>query len=198
MKKMNLKNFYDSLYSKNPNVFRAGSRDFLRDIVEQYELPRGRALDIGAGEGITSLFLRDAGYVVDAVDFSTAAFGAIDDEGENITTHYQDIRSFVFSHSYTLIFFPLVAHHFEKSVFKELVAKAKRMTDEGGFHIHRIFTTQSDFYKTKVDEGGFYDDDSNLDALYEGWEVLFDEKVRCEAKVAKAVNEVRQVVFVNQ
>ena len=44
------------------------------DLIDEVErLPAGRALDLGAGEGINSIWLAEQGWQVKAVDFSTTA-----------------------------------------------------------------------------------------------------------------------------
>jgi thioredoxin reductase len=66
-------------------------------VAEAGELPPGRALDVGSGEGADAVWLAEQGWQVTAVDISTTAWevlaaearprAAVDPEGRDITIH---------------------------------------------------------------------------------------------------------------
>jgi SAM-dependent methyltransferase len=62
---------YDELYRSAPALW--SGRPNRQLVVEASELPPGRALDAGSGEGGDALWLAERGWRVTAVDFSTVA-----------------------------------------------------------------------------------------------------------------------------
>jgi SAM-dependent methyltransferase len=62
---------YDELYRSAPALW--SGRPNRQLVVEASELPRGKALDCGSGEGGDALWLAERGWRVTAVDFSTVA-----------------------------------------------------------------------------------------------------------------------------
>jgi SAM-dependent methyltransferase len=62
---------YDELYRSAPAVW--SGRPNRQLVVEATDLPPGRALDAGSGEGGDALWLAERGWHVTAVDFSTVA-----------------------------------------------------------------------------------------------------------------------------
>jgi 2-polyprenyl-3-methyl-5-hydroxy-6-metoxy-1,4-benzoquinol methylase len=61
---------WDQRYSGRELVWGAGPNRFV--VQEAAELPRGRAIDLGAGEGRNAIWLAERGWRVTAVDFSAA------------------------------------------------------------------------------------------------------------------------------
>jgi ubiquinone/menaquinone biosynthesis C-methylase UbiE len=62
---------YDELYRSAPTLW--SGRPNRQLVVEASELPPGRALDAGSGEGGDALWLAERGWQITAVDFSTVA-----------------------------------------------------------------------------------------------------------------------------
>lgn len=187
-----LKIFYDNLYKQNQGVFGFSSVNFLKEVFKKNALLSGRALDIGAGEGLTSNFLAKHGFLVDAVDISENALSEINNS--NVFVHHTAIEQFPFNNSYNLVHFALVMHHLSNVDAKLVIQNAQRATLLGGIHIYRIFTTNSNFYKKSQDQG-FYDDGVGLDTEYKNWQISFDEKVFENAATQSVENEIRHVVY---
>lgn len=189
-----IKEFYDNLYSKNPNIFGISSLNFLKKIVEFFSPVTGRALDIGVGEGLTSVFLAGLGFQVDAVDISKNAFKA-NKNSRRIIFHNVSILDFKRAHTdYSLINVALVAHHILVSDFITTVKVLQDSTTDEGLHVLRLFTKNSDFSKESSDSY-FFDDGVTLDALYKDWEKVFAEVEISIASTQTAKNEIRSVVF---
>ncbi len=188
-----IKLIYDKLYKDNPTIFGEGSLVFLKSVLEKNIMKQGRALDIGAGEGRTSAYLASVGFVVDAVDLSDEAFKSVESD-KNIFLHHISITDFEIKYTYSLVNIALVIHHIPKESMFSVIKNLQQNTEKEGIHLYRLFTTNSTFYKQS--EGrGYYDDFKNLNELYDGWEIVFDEAFIGKASTQDVQNEVRQVAF---
>lgn len=190
-----IKTFYDSLYADDPSVFGSSSVDFLRQVIDSFPVTTGAALDLGAGEGLTSNLLAERGFIVSAIDISESAFKSIKSD-MGISTSIAPIEDFKANTEYSLVHIALVLHHVSEASAGSLIKSLKDHTVPGGIHILRLFTSNSDFF-AQSNGAGFYDDGTNLDGLYDDWKILLDEKINATASTQSAQNEIRQVVFKN-
>ncbi|OGL70411.1 hypothetical protein A3B32_02940 [Candidatus Uhrbacteria bacterium RIFCSPLOWO2_01_FULL_53_9] len=188
-----LKSFYDNLYKANPSVFGTSSLEFLKNVFQIACPLVGRALDVGAGEGLTSQYLAEQGFIVNAVDLSECALTTIK-QNKSVTVHICDIVQFEMKQSYSFVFIALVAHHLSEDTFHAMVRKIQNNTVTHGLHAYRLFTSNSDFFR-QSSGSGFYDNGMALNALYDQWKIVFDEKVIGNAATQDAQNEIRHVVF---
>lgn len=188
----NLKSFYDSLYSKTPKIFGDSTRNWDEVVLQTLKPKAGVALDVGAGEGITSNLLADYGYRVDALDLSDNAFVGINHD--SIRLFKSSVQDFNWESDYDLIQIALVLHHLGANEVQGVVQAAQEHTRTGGLHLLRVFTTKSEFFK-KVNGDYFFDNGINLNELYKGWEICLDDYVIAQAATADLTNEIRQVVF---
>ena len=193
MSKIGLKDYYDNLYQDNPNIFGNSSLIFLKKILHSCTFNDGRALDIGPGNGLTSQYLADVGFIVDAVDLSSNAFAAVTDF-DHIKTHIIPIEDFKVKFKYDLILFALTAHHLTYNDFHKVIAVLQKNTKTSGLNCFRIFTSDSDFYR-QSDKTFFYDDGDSLDLLYKDWQVIEDKLILAQASTSSAKNEIREVVY---
>lgn len=106
-----------------------------------YELaPNHKALDIACGKGRHSLFLRDQGFVVDAIDISEVGTKALVEE-ENICVGIHDLDNFIpQKQKYGLV---LNAYYLNRRLFPYI----KESLCEGGLFIAETFV--------EVEEEGF-------------------------------------------
>lgn len=72
---------WNTRYAERDLIWSAEPNRFL--VAEVSDLPPGRAIDIGAGEGRNALWLAEQGWEVTAVDFSNVAI----DKGRRIAEH---------------------------------------------------------------------------------------------------------------
>ncbi|WP_051478670.1 class I SAM-dependent methyltransferase [Arthrobacter sp. H5] len=63
--------FWDSRYSEQPAIWSGNPNPQL--VTEAADLPPGRSLDVGAGEGADAIWLAQRGWTVTAVDISAVA-----------------------------------------------------------------------------------------------------------------------------
>jgi SAM-dependent methyltransferase len=189
----NIKTFYDSLFADNPSVFGTSSVDFLSRVLDSVPTVSGEALDLGAGEGVTSNLLARHGFEVTAVDISDHAFQSISTE-LGIKTFVSSFEDFKPTSEYALVHIALVLHHVSEAVATSHIQSLIDRTVPGGMHVLRLFTKNSDFFM-QSNGNGFYDDGTNLNRLYDGWEVVIDEHMITPAATQTAQNEIRQVAF---
>lgn len=188
-----MKQFYDDLYRVNPTIFGNRSVFLLGAILKRFPVARGNALDVGAGEGVSSNFLAEQGFCVDAIDISNFAFQSVN-PSLSVQTFKIDLKNFVFSQEFTLANIALVAHHVEVNAFSDFLNKLFRYTKKGGIHVHTLITTGGDFY-SESKKNTFFDNGENLNNIYKDWSILYDTREVVPASVTSAVNEVRSVVF---
>ena len=85
---------WDARYCAGAYAERAHPTALLADWLDR--LPRGRALDVACGSGRNALFLAAAGYVVDAVDISSAGLelglATAAERGVDVTWHCADLE----------------------------------------------------------------------------------------------------------
>lgn len=193
MSRDTLKKFYDDLYSKKPNVFGNSSLDFIKENIDVNRIHYKYALDVGAGEGLSSKYLHEEGFIVDSIDISNEAFSSI--KGiKDINTFYMPIEEFSPNKSYGLIIFSLVAHHINNKVFEKVIEFIQNKTVENGINCYRIFTTESDFYK-KSQKINFYDNGENLNKFYNKWNIIYDNELSDMSATENSSNKIREVVF---
>lgn len=90
-------NLWDSRYSNEAYFFGTQPNDFLASVVNQ--IPDGRVLCIGDGEGRNGVFLAQHGYAVTSVDASQVGLAKTQrlaaERGVSITTIHADLNDFV-------------------------------------------------------------------------------------------------------
>lgn len=142
-------------------------------LVKAQKLVKGKALDLGAGEGFDSLFLACKGFQVTAVEISEDFCKEITlMEIQNIKVITQDIKDFKFEESYDLINCSFVLH-FLKDSAKLVLKRIQENTAEKGVNVIIAFLNKGGF--RNIDEGFF--ESGELKKLYHGWEeIVYSEK----------------------
>lgn len=74
---------WDERYRERELVWSAGPNAFVAEQLAEH--PRGRVLDLAAGEGRNALWLAEQGFEVEAVEFSTVAI----EKGRQLAAHRQ-------------------------------------------------------------------------------------------------------------
>ena len=112
-------------------------------------IPLGRALDLGAGDGRTSLWLAERGFRVDAVEQDSERINALRRaaHGMSIFLHPINIMQFrPVKDAYALVVAEAILHFLAPSDLRPL---AKRLTEclaQGGVLIAEVFTTDDPGY----------------------------------------------------
>lgn len=116
------------------------------------DIPKGQAIDIGAGNGHNSIFLAQNGFTVEAIDTDDSKIEALKNEAEKselkIDAKNADVRKFDFSQKqYNLILAIQSLVFIKKSEFQEIANKIKNALNPNGVIMLSSFTTDDDSFK---------------------------------------------------
>ncbi len=147
-----MKREFDRLYASSECVWGLKADGYLAKFLEK--APRGRALDIGCGEGRHSLYLAQKGYTVDAVDMSEKAIEKLRCSAEEykvsnvITTAAGDVTTMDLPvETYDLVVISFVFPFLKRADIKIMLEKAKRSLKRKGCIYISALTTDDPEYK---------------------------------------------------
>jgi len=139
------------------------------ELIEYAELiPRGRALDLGVGDGRNAFFLARMGLEVLGVDISEAAVEKCNKRaaelGLLVKAVVADLRDLeIEAGAYACVVCSYVLPFLKRSEILALVERIKRGLADGGFVFVRAFTTEDPLYQRlrakglpEVEDGTFY------------------------------------------
>jgi tellurite methyltransferase len=151
-------------------AFGKGANPFLRRHIKLF--PKGKALDIAAGEGRNSIFLARHGFDVDAIDISEMglkkAEGLAKEVGVKVNTSLTDLDSYqIKKDQYDLI----ANFYFLK---RSLIPRIKKGLKKGGRIIFETYTLEQGILRT----GGpkqqkYFLKPNELLQLFSGFRILF-------------------------
>jgi len=115
-------------------------------------IPRGRALDLGIGEGRNALFLAENGFKVEGIDLSQEAVRRCNDlarkEGLAVQAQVADIKEFLIpGGTYTCIICSFILPFLRRSEAKELIERIKTGLAPGGVAYIAAFTVEDPGYR---------------------------------------------------
>jgi trans-aconitate methyltransferase len=116
-----------------------------------------RALDVGAGEGVTSQWLASRGFVVDAVERDPAVFDQLSDAcaGMRVQPLLTDLTAFLPPpETYTLIIAQAVLHFLRPTDLWQVADRLSLALEPGGFLFAEVFTTDDPGYGRLRELGG--------------------------------------------
>jgi trans-aconitate methyltransferase len=128
--------------------------DFLRQRIDN--IPKGRALDIGAGEGELSIWLAQKGFQVDAIESDPDACSRLEarSKGLIVTIHSMDVRDYSFPEGeYSLVYAGAILHFLKPTDLWVLADRIVLSLVQGGFFIAQVFTTDDPGYEELRDSG---------------------------------------------
>lgn len=130
------------------------------ELLEEFirEIPVGRALDLGMGDGSHAVWLAERGFAVVGVDASAPAVDAArslaSERRVTLETHVADIREFkIEPGSYTLVLALAVLHFLLPQEARELSARIIAGLEPGGFVIAHVFTLDDPGYDALREQG---------------------------------------------
>lgn len=136
----------------------------------------GFVLEVGCGEGKSSIFLAQKGFSVDAFDISKSGIAKLkrlaEESNTRVNAWVQDLRDYHFKREYDVVTSHGTLHLVTKEEWYQFINKAKKNTKSGGFHIMQIFTNKlpaspdiEPFVRGMADEDELFE-------LYSDWKVL--------------------------
>jgi trans-aconitate methyltransferase len=135
-------------------------RDAPDELLEEFidEIPVGRALELGMGEGYDAVWLAERGFEVIGVDVSATAVGIARrlayERGVALDAHVADIREFeIEPESCALILASAVLHFLLPDEIADVADRIKAGLQLGGFVIAHVFTVDDPGYEALREQG---------------------------------------------
>jgi len=130
--------------------------DLLEDFVD--DIPIGRALDLGVGDGKNAVWLAERGFDVVGVDLSATAVQAAQrlarERGVVLEAHVADIREWeIEPGSYALVLASAVLHFLLPEEIRGLANRIRAGLQSGGFLIAHVFTVDDPGYQVLRQQG---------------------------------------------
>ena len=113
------------------------------------EVPVGRALDLGAGDGETACWLASRGFTVDAIERDRAVFERLKRtcDGTTVQPHLINLMTFPMPvEKYTLIIAQAVLHFLRPTELWPLADRMCHALVPGGWLLAEVFTTDDPGY----------------------------------------------------
>ena len=139
------------------------------------QVPPGKALDLGCGNGRNSLYLAANGFDVTAWDKNPMSISNLNKiiaaEGlKNITADEVDLNTLHFDGEYDFILSTVVMMFLERNTIPGLIANMQRCTKVGGYNLIVAAMDTEDFPCTVGFPFAFTE--AELSHYYAGWELL--------------------------
>lgn len=188
---------YDSLYATTDKTFGDGTPLKMLKLLQQ-EMPSGRILDVGGGDGRNAVHLAENGYEVVVVDLSQVGLDKIKrlakEKSLVIDTHCLDITNDSVPGEFDGMLFSFMLHHLDTEVAKLVINKLKVQTKKGGVHLIATFGHEGGLADRALKTKRFYPSLAELKALYSDWQVVYSH----EKEVFTLAKDTQGVPFKNQ
>ena len=143
------------------------------------EVPSGKVLDLGCGEGYDCLYFASKKYNVLGIDVSESAIDRLKNEAEKnnlkIRTVVEDFNNFEIKENFDVVL-SYGALQFFGDRFLNLISELKSATNKGGVHSFYIFGDNGDF-NDLAKHRFYFPAEQELKDLYSDWEILeFESK----------------------
>lgn len=143
---------FDQLYASLPCVWGLKADRYLAMFLDK--APKGKALDVGCGEGRHTLFLAQNGYTVDAVDSSKKAIEKLQQLAEEysvcprISLKVADIKTIDFPQKYDLAVVSYVFPFLKRSDIVTVLKKVKDSLKSGGcIYVSAVTTNDVEYHQ---------------------------------------------------
>ncbi len=175
-----IKENYARFYKNTPDASSYGPPNYLVEKIKDI-VPRGKVLDLGAGDGRHSLYLAAQGFEVTAVDISEAGLEKLQlfatKKNLNIKTKLRDLNSWSIDDTYDIIVAIVTLQHLKYDSALRLLNEMKAQTNHKGVNAITAFTKTGDRYliDTTEDPGAFYAEDNWLKEFYNDWSIITND-----------------------
>lgn len=163
-------NYWNDIYWKEHlEKYKNEKLDFLDDIwADKYasiinNIPKGRALDLGAGMGQYTKYLMDKGFDVTSADISDLALQQLKNNTGNTNIICLDMKEKLpfADNSFELVFANLSIHYFDNQTTINLLKEIKRIIKNGGYFIGAVNSSKT--YKFIKDHATAVEDNYYID-----------------------------------
>lgn len=141
---------FDYFFSKQDNYFGEAPSDGLVEILKNYDIKIGKALDIGAGEGRNSLYLASLGFDVTSIEPTEDGAKKIIDKSNMLDLKLRvlncDYLSEDLGEKYDFIIAGTSLDHMEKEYLDNAINRLKNSLNIGGLVYIVVFTKKDPGY----------------------------------------------------
>jgi len=196
--RMRVSDYFDDVYSNHdrywwqePGRYNLEPDAYPRSLLTQLTLrllsrrPKGRALDLGAGEGSDAIRLALFGYDVDAVEVSAVAAEKIHafarEVGAKVRVFATDIRDFRPDGLYDVVICNGVLHYVKDKA--PVISLMQGVTNEGGMNVISLWSSYTPVPECHEIVPVYCDDEQGLVVgSYQGWttEFIYFERNKAE------------------
>jgi len=162
--------FEEEIFSKPIYKFRFESdEELIKDILRYKK--SGKVLELGCGEGGTSLELARRGFDVTCIDISKSAIIAIKERAKKekikINAICEDLDNYKIDDNYDIIIANGFFHFLKKERVFELIGDCKEHTNSGGIHLIEVLLEGDP--SQEEDSEGYYFPKNKLEEIYLDW-----------------------------
>ncbi|MBI9014959.1 MAG: methyltransferase domain-containing protein [Clostridiales bacterium] len=167
---------YDRFYSKEKDSRDIRPNDLAVQSVKH--ITKGEALDLGCGEGQDSIFLKQSGFNVTAIDTSKVALDNLlelaKDYNVELDVVHSDIKTFKFDKQYDFVLAEGSIHFLKNDQIKPFIRTLQDNTNVNGVHSLEFFNhkTSKNQVNSMAKWGISTIDTEVLVEYYKGWEIL--------------------------
>lgn len=190
------KYFFEKEIFSDPShkfTFTSG-KEIIEDILKFKK--SGKILELGCGEGGTSLELARRGFEVTCIDISKTAINKIKEESEKrkikINALCKDLEDYNLEENYDVIFATGFFHFLKKERAFELIDTCKKHTNKGGINLFEVLLEGDP--SQEDDSEGYYFFINKLKELYSDWQIIeydeyedYDEDEEWNNKIARII-----------
>jgi len=186
--------FEEEVFSKPDYEFVFEPDEELIEDILRYK-KYGKVLEIGCGEGGTSLELAKKGFDVTCIDISKTAIEAIKKEAilknTKINAICADLEGYEIEDSYDIIIANGFFHFLPEKKALKLIENCKEHTNKGGIN---IFDVMLEGDPSQKDSEGYYFPEGKLREIYFDWKIEdyeeyedYDEEEEWNNKLARII-----------
>lgn len=145
---------WDRLYQQNETVWGGKPDLLLEDMLPSF--PRGKALDLGMGEGRNALYLARQGYEVNGIDISPAAVQHALERARSLNLPFQAeamnmLEVEIEPNSLALVVSTMALQFMKGSESRQVLENIQRWLQPGGMVYLTMFSTEEPAYERLVD-----------------------------------------------
>lgn len=172
------KHFFEKEVFSNPSYdFRFESdEELIKDILN---LKRsGKILELGCGEGGTSIELAKKGFEVTCIDISKSAIDTIREKTEKESIKMNaicaDLENYDLNENYDIIIATGFFHFLKKEKSLNLIENCKKHTNQKGINVFEVMIEGDP--SQQEDSQGYYFPKNKLKEIYSEWEIEYYEE----------------------